>query len=143
MSDLRQDLAPVVARDARYPVDAYLFVLAALEHTKNMKRRLRAAAVTSTEGRRRQATRGKQHVTGQELCVGAKDLLLSQYGLLAPTVARTWGIRSTSDLGEIVYNMISAGDLEALPTDKRSDFDDVFDFEASLRDDFRFNDAEE
>ena len=44
-----------------------------------------------------------------------------------------WGIRSTSDIGEIVYNLIASGDLDKTPDDKRSDFDDVFDFAKALR----------
>ena len=42
-------------------------------------------------------------------------------------------IRSTSDIGEIVYNLIASGDLDKTPTDKRSDFDDVFDFAQALQ----------
>ena len=44
-----------------------------------------------------------------------------------------WGIRSTSDIGEIVYNLIAAGDLEKTPSDSRSDFDNVFDFETAFK----------
>ena len=47
-----------------------------------------------------------------------------------------WGIGATSDLGEIVYNLIASGDLEKSPFDSRSDFDHVYDFEAALRRDF-------
>ena len=44
-----------------------------------------------------------------------------------------WGVRSTSDIGEIVYNLIAAGDLEKTPSDSRSDFDHVFDFETAFK----------
>ena len=47
-----------------------------------------------------------------------------------------WGIHTTSDLGEIVYNLIASGDLEKSPADSRADFDRVFDFEEALRRDF-------
>ena len=63
-------------------------------------------------------------------------MALAQYGLMAKAVLRKWGIRSTSDLGEIVYNLIASGDLEKTPADSRSDFDDVFDFEETLVRDF-------
>jgi uncharacterized repeat protein (TIGR04138 family) len=62
-----------------------------------------------------------------------RALALRQYGLLAATVLGYWGIRSTSDIGDIVYNMIAAGDLEKTPNDSRSDFDNVFDFATALR----------
>ena len=43
------------------------------------------------------------------------------------------GTASTSDIGEIVYNLIASGDLDKTPADQRSDFDDVFDFATALR----------
>jgi len=122
---LRDDLARVLARDPRYSIQAYAFVLEALEHTKTCKRRARA--------RRSRAADFAQHVNGRDLCTGARDLALGHYGLLAMTVLAQWGIRSTADIGEIVYNLIAAGDLEKTPTDSRADFDDVFDFESAFR----------
>ena len=71
-------------------------------------------------------------MTGQELCEGARDLALQQYGLLARLVLSQWGILSTSDLGEMVYNLIAAGHLEKTESDRRSDFDGVFDFERAF-----------
>ena len=56
-----------------------------------------------------------------------------QFGLLAATVFGHWGVRSTSDIGDIVYHLIEAGDLEKTPSDSRSDFDNVYDFETALR----------
>jgi uncharacterized repeat protein (TIGR04138 family) len=125
---LRDDLAGVLARDSRYPISAYVFVFEALEYTKNLKKR--------TQGRARGATRSTKpprHVTGRELCDGARRLALEQYGLMALTVLGLWGIRSTSDLGNIVYNLIASGDLEKTPSDARTDFDNVFDFEDAFR----------
>jgi uncharacterized repeat protein (TIGR04138 family) len=53
--------------------------------------------------------------------------------MMALTVLNLWGLRSTSDLGEIVYNLIASGDLEKTPSDARADFDAVFDFETEFR----------
>ena len=44
-----------------------------------------------------------------------------------------WGVRSTSDIGNIVYNMIAAGGLEKTESDSRSDFDNLFDFETVFK----------
>ena len=52
---------------------------------------------------------------------------------MAITVLDEWGIRSTSDIGEIVYNLIASGDLDKTASDKRSDFDNVFDFAKALQ----------
>jgi uncharacterized repeat protein (TIGR04138 family) len=127
LMSLRDDLAGVLARDPRYSIHAYAFVFEAISHTKKIRARARAKG-------RRSAPR---HVTGQQLCRGACALALAHYGLLAKVVLRQWGIRSTSDLGEIVYNLIASGDLEKTPADSRSDFDGVFDLEQALARDFR------
>ena len=127
---LRDDLAGVLARDSRYPFPAYAFLIEALDHTKRLRKRSRA------RGGRPRGRAASQHVTGRELCEGARDLALRQYGLLARAVLAQWGIRSTSDLGNIVYNLIASGDLEKTPSDRRADFDNVFDFDAALRHDY-------
>jgi uncharacterized repeat protein (TIGR04138 family) len=129
---LRHDLAGVLARDPRYSIHAYAFIFEALEFTKSMKTR-RPAARTRGAARPSAASR---HVTGRELCEGVRRLALEQYGLMALTVLALWGIRTTSDIGEVVYNLITSGDLEKTPSDARADFDNVFDFEAAFRRDF-------
>jgi uncharacterized repeat protein (TIGR04138 family) len=127
---LRDDLAGVLARDPRYPIQAYAFVFEALEYTKNLKKR------SLTRSRGRKETPAPRHVTGRELCEGTRRLALESFGLMALTVLNLWGLHSTSDLGEVVYNLIASGDLEKTPTDSRSDFDGVYDFEVAFRRDF-------
>src|SRR4051812_11077142 len=115
---LRNDLAGVLARDPRYTFNAYAFVFEALEYTKGLKKR--------TPGRPRGRSRSSvptRHVSGRELCEGARRLALEHYGLMSLTVLKLWGIRSTSDIGEIVFNLITSGDLEKTPTDSRADFE--------------------
>lgn len=125
---LRDELAGVLARDPRYSIHAYAFVFEALEYTKKLKKRAQAR----TRPRVRRATKTR-HVTGRELCEGARHLALANYGLLAMAVLNQWGIRATSDFGEIVYNLIASGDLEKSPSDSRADFDNVYEFDAALR----------
>src|SRR5262245_9459871 len=120
---LRDDLAGVLARDSRYTLGAYAFVFESLEHTKQLRR-----AAAKARAHRGRPIKVYGHVTGRELCMGLRDLALKQYGLMAMTVLGQWGIKSTSDVGEIVYNLIASGDFEKTPSDSRSDFDDVFDF---------------
>jgi uncharacterized repeat protein (TIGR04138 family) len=141
---LRDELPRIIASDPRYAIDAYAFVLEALHHARSQKLKAydrasdqaRAShparkAGRSTSKSRRPSEAG--HVTGRELCEAVRKLALRQYGFLAMTVLGHWGIRSTSDIGDIVYNMIAAGDLEKTPSDSRSDFDNVFEFETALR----------
>ena len=128
---LRDDLSSVLARDPRYSIQAYAFIFEALEYTKTQKKR--AGPDPPPGGKPSPASR---HVSGRELCEGARKLAISHYGLLAMTVLGLWGIRSTSDIGEIVYNLIASGDLEKTPSDARSDFDGVYDFETAFRRDY-------
>ena len=128
---LRDDLAGVLARDPRYSIQAYLFVFEALEHTKSLKKRARR------KGKGRSAPiSGSRHVSGRELCEGAKSLALAHYGMLAIPVLAGWGIHATADLGAVVDNLVHSGDLERSQNDSLTDFDDVFDFEAAFRRDF-------
>ena len=138
---LRDQLPRIIACDPRFSIDAYAFVLEALDHARTQKlNTLRSRpdqagpARPGRSGRSRaRLPRSANHVTGQELCHSVRTLALRQYGLLAVTVLGHWGIRSTSDIGDIVYNMIATGDLEKTPSDSRSDFDNVFDFASALR----------
>lgn len=127
--NLRTALAGVLAKDPRYSFPAYQFVFESLDYAKTLKRR-------RLEGSPRRPRSGQDDalpVTGQELCWAALELARMQYGLLALAVLGQWGLRSTSDVGNIVYNLIDSGDFEMSPGDSRGDFDDVFDFEEAFR----------
>src|ERR1039457_607000 len=79
------------AKDPRYHRDAYLFVREALDYTQK------------TIGK---DTRGRiRHVTGQELLGGIREFALQQFGPMAKTVLEEWGIQSSQDFGEIVFNI--------------------------------------
>jgi uncharacterized repeat protein (TIGR04138 family) len=129
---LRDDLAGVLARDPRYSIHAYAFVFEALEYTKRHLKK-RSQARSRSKGKAFAAAR---HVSGRELCEGARRLAQENYGLMALAVLNLWGIRATADFGEIVFNLIASGDLEKTPSDTRADFDNVFDFETALRRDY-------
>ncbi len=141
---LRDQLPRIIACDPRFTIEGYAFVLEALHHSRLHKLKALDRDRDKTKSgpparelrpRRSRAQRTTQsgHVTGRELCESVRKLALRQYGLLALTVLAHWGVRSTSDIGDIVYNMIATGDLEKTPSDARSDFDNVFDFETALR----------
>jgi len=100
----------ILEKDKRYKVQAYTFVMAALDVAQKQ-------------------TKKTKHVSGQELCQGFKTLAQSEFGLMAKTVIESWGIRTTDDIGEIVYNMIDEGMMVKTEEDKKEDFHNVFDFE--------------
>jgi uncharacterized repeat protein (TIGR04138 family) len=144
--NFQDELARVIAQDPRYSIEAYAFVLESLNHARQEKlkaqRRLRGKRRSAEQARespvgtsKSKKPRKSGHVTGSELCESVRKLSLDQFGLLAATVLEHWGVRSTSDIGDIVYNLIAAGDLEKTPSDSRADFDNVFDFNRALRPD--------
>ena len=57
-------------------------------------------------------------------------------------VLGNWGVSSTRDLGEIVFNMIDIGQMRKTRKDRREDFHDVYDFDDVFRDRFSFIVAE-
>ena len=139
----RDELARIIANDPRYTIDAYVFILEALNHARHQKLKAKgrdrdkAFSAQRVRGTRPSPTSKKAgdsgHVSGRELCDSVRRLGLRQFGLLAATVFGHWGVRSTSDIGDIIYHLIEAGDLEKTPGDSRSDFDNVYDFETALR----------
>lgn len=135
---LREELGGVLVCDARYSWQAYLFIFETLEYVRVKRQQ------APPPPRKRARKSGKapdpyaHHIDGRALCEAARELASRQFGLLALMVLRQWGIRSTSDLGEIVYHLIAAGDLEKTPIDSRSDFDNVFEFEAAFSQGYDF-----
>ena len=93
-----------------YRREAYGFVAAALGH-----------AVDSLPAERR-ADPERRHLSGQELLRGAVELARREFGLMAPTVFREWGVHASTDVGEIVFQLIEAGQLSARGEDRREDF---------------------
>jgi uncharacterized repeat protein (TIGR04138 family) len=106
---LAEAFAQIGRRDGRYHERAYLFVLAALEYAQN---KLPA----------------RRHLSGAELAWACRDFALEQFGLLAPTVLEHWGVRSTEDIGHIVFALIDVGLLARQPSDKPEDFHRVYEF---------------
>jgi len=152
LADPNHPLAQLLDRDSRYKLDAYLFVLEALQFAQDTlgmgeeppTEDLEAKAAVDPASkprarpgrpRRRQAER---HLTGQQLCEAARQYALQQYGYLARTVLGTWGVRSTADLGEIVFNMIESGQMRKTRKDKREDFHDVYEFDDAFTRDLSF-----
>ncbi|MGH9261625.1 MAG: Minf_1886 family protein [Acidimicrobiales bacterium] len=114
LPDLDAALERLRAIDGRYHERAYLFVLAALEAAQ---RKLSA----------------RRHLSGAELAWACRDLALEQFGLLAHTVLTHWGVRTTQDLGAIVFLLIDVGLLARQPSDRLEDFEHVYDFAEVFR----------
>lgn len=97
-------------REPRFHEQAYLFVLAALEFQQS---RLPS----------------RRHIDGRELAQAVRDLALDRFGVTARLVLEHWGVRSTADLGDIVFTMVELGLLMSQPSDSKEDFSGVFEFD--------------
>ena len=127
---MRQEkLEEIAQRDGRYAYEAYEFLYEALDHTL-----LRLGKVPPPAGG---APDANYHVTGRELLDGVRDLALKQFGLMARTVFRRWGIDRTGDFGEIVFRLVEEGLMSKTEEDSRRDFQDVYDLDEALVKDFR------
>lgn len=85
----------------------------------------------------------ERHLTGQILCQAIRQYASQQYGLLAKVVLNSWGIHTTGDFGEIVYNLIGIGMMRKSRSDRREDFDDQYDFDEAFVKNFDFQFSEE
>ena len=144
----------LLKQDHRYPKEAYLFVFEALDYAQNTLHLGQDTPseplppeiqVTIQEGTREigglDEHESQRHITGQDVCVAAKQYAVQQYGALAKTVLSSLGINSTSDIGEIVYNMIRIGRMRKTAEDRREDFNDVYDFETAFRENYHIGKA--
>jgi uncharacterized repeat protein (TIGR04138 family) len=114
----------VRGRAAMFPEEAFEFVREGLKYTVNLRH---GPAATPA-----QAMSSRRHVSGQELCLGLKELAVQRWGLLTPTVFKKWGVTSTEDFGAIVYTMIDRRELKASEGDSIEDFRGVFDFDEAF-----------
>lgn len=100
-------------REPRFDERAYLFVLAALEYCQ-------------------QRLDERRHITGRELALACRDLALDRFGVMARLVLDHWGVRSSADIGDVVFTLVDLGLLMSQPTDSRDEFVDVFDFDQAF-----------
>jgi uncharacterized repeat protein (TIGR04138 family) len=98
------------ATDPRYRREAYGFVMVALGQTVQA---LPAERLAHPE---------RRHLSGLELLRGVVGLAQREFGPLAPMVFREWGLRTSADLGELVFQLVESGQLGARPEDRREDF---------------------
>ena len=98
------------SRGSCYAREAYVFVVAALGETV---RSLPDERLADAE---------RRHLSGQELTAGLIRIARDEFGPLAPMVFEEWGVRRTEDIGAIVFELVSAGQLSARPEDTAADF---------------------
>ncbi|MEM9825599.1 MAG: Minf_1886 family protein [Planctomycetota bacterium] len=126
-----QAMRKLLKEDDRYKIEAYQFIREALQYANENS--IGFAETKSHDDGGETATR---HVSGQQLCQACREYAVEQYGFLAKMVLGSWGIRSTSDLGDLVYNLIKIGQMRKSENDRREDFNDVFEFDSAFEPQF-------
>jgi uncharacterized repeat protein (TIGR04138 family) len=142
MSESTRQIARLLEEDRRYPFEAYVFIFEALHYAQNelnmgADQPSDVAAESPTDDESGPAA--EHHVTGQELCEAIRRYALEQYGYMAKTVLNNWGLHTTGDFGEIVFNLIRIGQMRKTPADTRVDFDNLYDFDVAFRQGFKIS----
>ncbi len=106
-------LEKILEKDGRYAGEAYVFVLSAITYTKEKLER---------DG----------HISARELLEGIRELGIKWYGRMTRFVFESWGVKSTEDFGEIVYNLIDAGLAAKSPADSKEDFRNIYSFDEAF-----------
>ena len=138
--DPSHPIAQLLREDKRYKLEAYVFVFESLNYAHTalgMGEPEKAGGKPARSPRRRAseeepAEESERHLTGQQLCEAMRQYALEQYGRMAKCVLNSWGVHSTGDFGEIVFNLIRIEQMRKTKDDRREDFDEVFDFEKDL-----------
>jgi uncharacterized repeat protein (TIGR04138 family) len=120
-------------QDPRYAIAAYSFVTEALRYARTELKVGATEASDEGETGRKSEPRSEVHLSGPQVCDVVRKYAQRQFGMLARAVLESWGIRSTGDIGEVVFKLIRVGQLKKSKRDKREDFDDVFEFDEAFR----------
>lgn len=116
----------IVRKDPRFAERAYSFLKDALDFT--MQR---------VEERENGSQR---HVSGQELLEGFRDYALAQFGPMAFTVMKEWGIRNGKNVGEMVFLLIEEDVFSKQPEDSLDDFKGFMNFRRAFEEPYEFQD---
>lgn len=128
MSKSLQRIARLAKESGRYRLDAYLFVQQALVYAQCELGMGRPRPYDPEGDSEDDEPPPESHLTGQQLCEAIRLYAADLYGLMAKVVLNNWGLKTTRDFGEIVYQLIEIGEMTKSDSDRREDFDDVYDF---------------
>ncbi len=111
-------LEDLLEQDPRYPREAYTFVFEALDSTVRTLHKIGPNdPIPPSED---------HHVTGEDLLGGIRRYAIDEFGCLAGTVFSSWGLTTSEDVGEIVFNLVEHGLMGRRESDQRTDFDQGF-----------------
>ncbi len=108
-------------RKLRFLPDAYHFVFQALDFVLEREDRLGRGAAS-------EPLAADRHISAPQLLEGLRAFALEQYGPLARLVLERWGVCTTDDFGEIVFDLVDGRLLNKQDSDRLEDFRNGFNF---------------
>lgn len=140
-------LRELTTQDPRYRVEAYYYILETLDFAQTQLQMGRSAvsrsvaeAVHADEEEADEPEESSSHITGQELCEALRIRAIWMFGYMAKTVLNRWGIYTTDDVGEIVFNMVRNRKIRITAEDSLEDFRGIYDFQKVFCDEFSIGD---
>jgi uncharacterized repeat protein (TIGR04138 family) len=113
-TDFAEAVRQICAGDCPFDRQAFHFVREALDFTTSSLEKPK-------EGDNR-------HISGRQLTEGIRKYALQEFGPMAATVLKEWGITKTEDFGRIVFLLVETGKLGKTENDRIEDFMDGYDF---------------
>lgn len=126
MGTYQVDIAAIMKKAGGYAPECFPFVRDGLAHASDLVHG--ASGDTSDLG----LEDASRHVTGQQLCLGLRDLAVQRYGLMARTVLNKWGLFETRDFGNIIFALVEANLMRTTDEDTIEDFDHVYEFDEAF-----------
>ena len=119
-------MSEIAEQSPEYELDALLFVHSALDY---------ALAHYSQN-----APGVSRHLTGAELSEGVRLFAIEQFGEMAYFTLNSWGLKSTYDIGCIVFKMIDKEVFSKQEGDSLDDFRNVYSFKEAFPPHLAFED---
>ena len=107
-SDTYED---IVAKDSRYDGRAYALLMDVVHY------------LSGEDGK---------HCSGEDILDEFKERALDQYGPLTYTVLTEWGLQSTEDIGEMMFNLTESGRIQKDENDSPESFTGGYDFKETF-----------
>ncbi len=143
-----EEIIKLLETDKRYKLAAYEFILAAVKFAHDiLELGDPISQVNQTDGDNVCVDDDEppgdvdRDISAADICKAAKIYAVEQFGLLAKPTLNNWGIHSTADIGQIIFNLVKCGALLQSKRDNINDFDNVFNFDDAFEKQFSFDDS--
>ena len=143
-----EEIIKLLETDKRYKLAAYEFILAAVKFAHDiLELGDPISQVNQTDGDNVCVDDDEppgdvdRDISADDICKAIRIYAVEQFGLLAKPTLNNWGIHSTADFGQIIFNLVKCGALLTSQRDNIDDYNNVFDFDDAFEKQFSFDDS--